>query len=251
MYFIDIHSHLLPGVDDGSESLAESLEMARQAAADNVGIMVCTPHCKPGVYDMSVAEIYAAVDRLREALARENIELALAAGGDVHLTFDMAARLESGRAPTLAGGKYFLLEPPHEICPPGVERAVEKVIERGYTPIITHPERYRWIEAKMGVMWTLREMGCLFQITAASLTGRFGRDALRWSEYFLKEGMGDVIASDAHHARDRRPGLSAARDVAAQWVGRALADRMVSHIPFAILRGHPPETIALIRTASA
>ena len=183
-------------------------------------------------------------------MTAEGVDLQLVAGGDVHLVPDLAAGLAAGRVPTLAGGRYFLLEPPHDICPPGVERAVEKMIALGYTPIITHPERYRWIESKMGVMRTLREMGCLFQVTAASLTGRFGEHALAWSERFLRDGLADIIASDAHHARDRRPGLSAARDVAAKWVGAALADRMVSHIPFAVLRGHAPEAILLLRTAA-
>ena len=232
---IDIQSHLLPGVDDGSTDLRMSLEMARIAVADGVRQMVCTPHVVQGVYDNDAKRIEAAVADLRLALIAAGVPLEIYAGADVHVAHDLPSTLVNRTIPTLNNGKYFLLEPPHHVLPPKMDELVMRLIKAGFVPILTHPERLTWIVNNYPVIERLNELGCLIQVTADSVLGFFGRTALFYSERLLDEGRVDVIASDAHGVKARRPGLSRARDVVARRLGENEAIEMVQGRPSRIL----------------
>src|SRR6185312_1248210 len=144
---IDLHCHILPGIDDGAPDLATSLAMARLAVADGITVTACTPHILPGVYNNSGAMIGAAVARLRVALAEAEIPLRLVAGADVHVAPDLVAQLGAGSALTINGSRYLLLEPPHHVLPPRLEDHIFHLQTAGYVPILTHPERLSWIDA--------------------------------------------------------------------------------------------------------
>lgn len=240
---IDLHSHILPGLDDGSPSLAESLQMARQAVADGTTEMACTPHVTPGIYENGTANITRAVQALEQELRHTGIPLVLHVGADVHVAPDLPGRLADGTVPTLNGSRYFLFEPPHHVLPPRLEDLVTQLMNSGFVPILTHPERLTWIKANYDVVERLNAAGCLIQITADLVIGAFGRSALYYSEKLIDEGRVDIIASDTHGARRRRPGLSQAVVTAAKRCGEDEVYNMVMKRPSDILANRPLEPI--------
>ncbi|MBN9220047.1 MAG: capsular biosynthesis protein [Mesorhizobium sp.] len=233
---IDLHSHILPGLDDGSSSLALSIEMARLAVADGTTHMACTPHIMPGVYENVATNIVQAVQVLEQALLDAGIPLALFVGADVHVAPDLPERLKLGKIPTLNRSRYFLFEPPHHILPPRLEDLASRLIGAGYVPILTHPERLTWIRSSYDVVERLNALGCLIQLTADSIVGAFGRTALYYSEKLLDEGRVDIVASDAHGVSRRKPGLAQAVVAIANRCGEDEAYNMAVKRPGAILQ---------------
>jgi protein-tyrosine phosphatase len=213
---IDLHSHILPSLDDGSSSLETSLHMAVIAVDDGVEFMACTPHIKSGVYENSRIIIETSLYLLRTALARHDIPLKLCAGADIHVTPSLAVLLKAGILPTLGGSRYFLFEPPHNVVVPGLLSLTRAILADGFVPILTHPERLTWIENHYDLICDMDEAGVGIQLTAASVLGKFGKRAAYWSERMLDEGRVDLLASDAHDVSHRPPGLSHARDRVAQ-----------------------------------
>ena len=149
---IDLHCHLLPGVDDGSKNLAMSLDMARMACADGITTVVCTPHILPTVYENTGPEIKRSVTLSQQALSSADIPLNLLSGADVHMVPDLLSGLKEGRILTLAGSRYLLLEPPHHVMPPQLSECIFKLQSAGYVAILTHPERLSWIEPQYALI---------------------------------------------------------------------------------------------------
>lgn len=243
---IDLHCHMLPGIDDGSPDLATSLEMARIAVADGIAITACTPHIYPGLYENTAAGIRSAVTSLQAELDANGIALQLTSGADAHLTPELLGRLKSGTAPTINQGRYFLLEPPHHVEPPRFEDSVFDFMVSGYIPVITHPERLTWIEGKYESFKRLALRGAWMQITSGSLTGRFGSRAQYWGERMLDEGLVHILATDAHTTRRRAPLLAEGKAVAVKYVGKVEAERLVEERPRAIFDNMPAAKVTPI-----
>ncbi len=237
---IDLHCHLLPGIDDGAPDLETSLAMARAAVADGIEVTACTPHIYPGVYENTGDGIRAGVARLQGLLAEAGIALALTTGADAHLAPELPEKLRSGAAPTLGGTRYFLLEPPHHVAPPRFDEFVFGVMAAGYVPLITHPERLTWIADHYPMFCALADRGCWMQVTAGSLTGSFGPEARYWGERMLDEGRVHVLATDAHGATRRPPLLAEGRLAAEKWVGAEEARHLVQTRPAGVLKNLPP-----------
>lgn len=242
---IDLHCHLLPGIDDGAPDLETALAMARCAVADGIAVTACTPHQMPGYYENAGPAVRGHAAAFQRALDEAGIPLRLVTGADVHLVPDLGAGLRSGRLLTLADSRYFLFEPPHNIAPPHMDRAVFDVMALGYHPIVTHPERLRWIEENYVLMRRLVEGGAWMQITAGSLTGRFGVRARYWAERMLDEGLVHILATDAHNMRNRKPVLSEAVEAASLRLGEAAARDMVFTRPQAVLDDADPSSVPL------
>lgn len=240
---IDLHCHLLPGFDDGPKTIDISLEMARMAAADGITAIACTPHILPGVYNNTGPGIQEAVAKLQEAIDQAAIPIRLVAGADVHIAPDLATQLQDGRALTLNKSRYFLLEPPHHVLPPGLEDYIFGLQVAGYVPIITHPERLSWVESHYDLMKRLVHKGNLMQLTAGSLMGRFGRRPRHWAERMLDDGLCHVLASDGHNTDRRRPCLSDARELLAHRLGEDEATKLVLTRPRAILDDISPSLL--------
>lgn len=236
---IDLHCHLLPGIDDGSPDLETSVAMARMAVADGITDIACTPHVTPGVYDNEASDIRARIYRLGRHLRDSGVELNLWMGGDVHVDPGLVGKLANGLVPTLGDSRYLLLEPPHHVVPPRLPELVSELVVAGYVPIITHPERLTWIEAHYPLFVSMIEKGALVQLTAGSILGRFGGQAKRMAERMLDEGRVDIIATDAHNTTGRPPILSEAREAVAQRLGEAEATAQVIDRPRSILRNEP------------
>jgi protein-tyrosine phosphatase len=153
-------------------------------------------------------------------------------------------QLQAGSVPTFNGGRYFLLEPPHHVAPPNFEAFVFRLMAAGYVPIVTHPERLSWIEQDYAVFGRLARNGAWMQLTAGSLTGRFGSGARYWGERMLDEGLVHILATDAHGLKRRPPLLAEGVKAAARWVGAEEARRMVFERPAAALADTDPSQVA-------
>jgi protein-tyrosine phosphatase len=240
---IDLHSHILPGIDDGAKTLEISLEMARIALDDGIHTMACTPHIYPGMYMNDAPGIARHRNALQAALDANGLPLKLVIGADVHLVPGLLSGLRAGRVPTLAGSRYLLLEPSHHTPPPRFLESVFSLVVAGYTPVITHPERLVWIEDHYPVFSELIQQGAWMQVTAGALTGKFGPRAKYWGERFLGEGKTHILASDAHSTGRRVPQLSEARAIAERLLGADEARRLVIDRPQAILDHTPPSQV--------
>lgn len=241
---IDLHCHLLPGVDDGAPDLATALAMARIAAADGIKVIACTPHIYPGMYENNGPAIRQAVAELQARLEEAGISLRLTLGADTHIAPDLVDGLRAGRVPTLHDSRYFLLEPPHHVAPPRLTETVFDLLAAGYVPVITHPERLSWIEDRYEAFVKLACRGVWLQVTAGSLTGRFGQAAQYWGERLLDEGWVHILATDSHGVDRRPPLLAEGRRVAERWLGADEAWRLVETRPQGILDNVEPERLS-------
>lgn len=228
---IDLHCHILPGVDDGANDLSVSLAMARLQVEQGVVAVACTPHILPGVYHNEGPAIRQAVARLQQVLDNENIALTLLTGADNHVAPDFVEGLRRGRLLSLNDTRYVLVEPPHNVAPARLDDLVFGVLLADYVPIITHPERLRWIEERYDLIVKLARAGAWMQITSGSYKGRFGRRPKYWAERMTCEGLVHILASDAHDTVSRPPDLASGARAAERLVGVAEAERMVSTRP--------------------
>ncbi len=248
---IDLHCHILPGIDDGAVDLSVAIEMARAFVADGVSVVACTSHILPGLYNNSGSEIRQATAQLQQALHHKGIALQLVVGADNHMVPDFVARLRSGRLLSLADTRYVLVEPPHHVAPPKLDDFFFNLLVAGYLPILTHPERLTWINTHYDTFRRLVRAGAWMQITAGSLTGLFGRNARYWAERMLDEGCVHILASDAHDTSRRPPNLSKGRDLAATRVGEVEAQHLVVTRPKGILGNASPSDLPMPAAADS
>lgn len=237
---IDLHCHLLPGIDDGAKDMDTALTMARMAVADGIRVLACTPHIYPGVFENDTLGIQAAIEGLQTRLDEEGIALRLVIGADAHVTPELPRRLREGTVPRLGNTRYFLLEPPHHVAPPRLDEYVFNLIAGGLVPVVTHPERLTWIGAHYDLFAGLVRQGAWMQVTAGSLTGRFGAEAKYWGERMVDEGLVHILATDAHGMRGRPPLLAEGAAAAARYVGKDEAANMVEVRPAGILENLSP-----------
>jgi protein-tyrosine phosphatase len=245
---IDLHSHLLPGIDDGAKDLEQSLEMARMAVAGGVTVMACTPHIFPGVYDNKGDYICQLIEWLQAHLVAQEIPLHLVSGADVHVAPDLVSKLRNGEALSLNGSRYVLIEPPHHVLPPRTDEIFFNLLSAGYVPILTHPERMSWIDRHYDMLEQLVRSGAWMQLTAGAILGKFGSRPRDWSERMLKEGLVHIVASDAHDPVRRPPNLQNAFRTLCSWVGETEASNLVQGRPEAVLYNRAPSDTAPLPT---
>src|SRR5262245_38780254 len=240
---IDLHCHILPGLDDGAADLSVSIEMAKAFVADGVSVVACTSHILPGLYQNSGPQLRQATADLQQVLDREGIPLKLVTGADNHITQNFVAELRSGHLLPLADSRYVLVEPPHHVAPPRLEEFFFGLLLGGYIPVLTHPERLSWISSHYELLKNLVRAGVWLQITAGSLAGNFGRNARYWCGRMLDEGCVHLIATDAHDVSRRPPNLSEGRKLAAKHVGEVEAQHLVVTRPEGVLRNDLPSNL--------
>lgn len=240
---IDLHCHLLPGIDDGSKSLDESLEMARMLVADGVSIVACTPHIMPGVFNNDGWAIRQEIEKLQQAIRDAEIPLYLVTGADVHIAPGLPQSLRSGAVLSLHDTRYVLIEPPHHVAPPRIEDTFFELMTAGYVPVLTHPERLSWIEQRYSTVKRLFEAGTWMQITAGAILGDFGSRPKYWAERMIDEGACHIVATDAHNVKRRPPRLRAAFEALVKRVGETEATNMVLYRPYAILENRAPSDV--------
>lgn len=232
---VDIHSHILPEVDDGARSWEIAVEMCRMAAADGITHMVATPHANDQ-YAYQREPHGERLAKLQEMVA----PLQLSLGCDFHFSYDnVHDALENPHRYTIGETNYLLIEFSDYAIPPFVGRALGDLLDAGLTPILTHPERNPILQKRPQDVLQMANDGCVVQVTANALTGRWGDTARKMAHWLLKRDAVHVLASDAHDTRSRPPILSEGRAAAAQIVGEEVAQALVEGNPRAIVTGQP------------
>lgn len=240
---IDLHSHLLPGIDDGAKHLEQALNMARQAVADGITVAVLTPHHLNGVYRNGAREVRDHCAALRNHLAEQGIRLEIHPGAECHLVPELPEALAAGDAMTLADrGRAVLVELPVHTVPRGATEILEEIIGLGLQPVIAHPERNAVLAGDPGQLAEWIDMGCLGQVTAQSCTGRFGAGVRDAARVMVRRGLIHFVASDAHRDHRRIPELSAGRLAIEGWTCRAVGELLSETFPRAIIEGRPVDT---------
>ncbi len=231
---IDIHCHLLPGIDDGANTMAQSLDMARLAVAEGITRIVVTPHINPGRWNNDRLSIATATEAFKQCLAQDNIPLEVDFAAEVRVSDQIPRQIEAEEIPFLGnldGYKVMLLEFPHRHLVPGTDNLVRWLVRNGIRPLIAHPERNAELVRTPDKLLPLIDLGCLAQITAASLTGRFGEGPAATAHHYLGEGVVSFLASDAHNTSTRPPAMAEARDMVANLLGDDIATGITVTMP--------------------
>ena len=212
---IDLHAHVLPGLDDGPASLGESLQLLKRMQEQGVKTVVAAAHALDGRYNASKEAVLRATEQVNLALQAADLTIGVVPSMELYLTFDVLRMVKSGQVLGLGDSRYLVVELPHREFPTYTERALFELMISGYRPILNHPERNFAIQRRPGLMEGLAEKGVLAMVTAASLLGRFGPEAKRLGERFLADEVAELVVSDAHDLSGRAPllpeGLAAAR----------------------------------------
>lgn len=235
---IDLHCHFLPGIDDGPETLAEALDLARAAVADGITHSVLTSHVHPNRYPNQLKNLEIAVSNFSSALASANIPLNVRMGAEARLCAELIDLLAIRQVPFLGeveGYKIALLEFPHQLIPVGSIQFVTNLMKLKIRPLIAHPERNKGVISNVQKLMPFADAGCWFQITAGSLVGRFGQQARDVGFKIIEEGWDCLIATDAHNLKSRPPLLSEGRDALRARYGESTAESMVLAKPAKIL----------------
>jgi protein-tyrosine phosphatase len=236
---IDIHCHLLPGIDDGASSWEVTLEMCRLAQQDGITHIVATPHAN-FEYNYDRDAHLALLDELRLRVPGLSFSL----GCDLHLSYENIEDAKRHPERYAIGDTRYLLVELSEYSTFNMARMLYELQSAGLLPILTHPERNPLILNKPDLLHEFAAAGSLFQITANSLTGFWGKRPQKLCVEMLRNNLVHFIASDAHGVKNRTPVLSAARDAAAKIVGAAEAEKLVSENPGAVVSGQNIQQIA-------
>ena len=226
---IDIHSHILPGIDDGAKDLDESLALLSIAQSDGITHMVATPHIHLGRFNNSVSHIYEDLAQLQSAALAADINITLAVAAEVRLDVELMTLVMSNKLPfigCIGGVNYLLLELPHSHVPQGYDKFISWLVKQNIKVIIAHPERNRDIQAKPFYLERLKQLGCDFQLTASSVEGGWGSKPQDISFDMLNNGLVTYVASDAHSVKRRPPILSKAKHIVSDLIGAEKAHEL-------------------------
>lgn len=240
---IDLHSHVLPGLDDGASGLEGSVGMAREAVAAGITALAATPHVRDD-YPTTAAEMQDALAIVRRAVRELGIDLEILPGAEISFDRLHSLQIDDLRPFALGGSpNHLLIELPFFGWPLDTANQLRRLREAGYTAVLAHPERNSAVQESPQLLAGLVDDGALVQLTAASITGDFGRAAARSSRTLLSAGLAHVVATDTHRAQGRGsalgPALASLRDP-------ALARWLTLDVPTAIIEGSrcPPRPVS-------
>lgn len=234
---IDLHCHLLPGIDDGARNIAESMALAKMAYDSGITHVVCTPHIHEPYFNNDIGVIESTHEIFKSALVRENIPLQSHYAAEVRISPNIVALAQANSLPFLGylnDRPVLLLELPHSHIPPGTEQLILWLKKNGILPMIAHPERNRDILANYSKVSWLRGKGVLFQLTAGAVKGTFGESVKRCAFKILEDGFADIIATDAHNTHKRPPELDDAYTLVEEEFGRPIANALCKEKPMEI-----------------
>jgi len=233
---VDIHSHILPEVDDGSKSWETSVAMCRMAAADGITHQVATPHANDR-YHYDREYLQGLVAHLQSLIGSS---MAVSLGCDFHLSYDNLQNvLANPRRYAIEGSHYMLVELSNYSVPQQINNCFTQLGDRGVTAVITHPERNPILRETPARVLEWAEQGCVIQMTGSALSGFWGERTRRAAQWLLEHDAVHVLATDAHDTEKRIPVLSTARDAVAEICGHDVAEAMVEANPRAIIQSQP------------
>ncbi len=233
---VDLHCHVLPDVDDGAESIEESLKMLQRAAAGGVEIVVATPHFIRGAYQVDFLERQQMTVDLQRAADEDGIEIQIKSGVEYYLSPQILEDTDKlGEFTINNNGRYILFELPMQTIPPSLEEIFFKLKVMGITPILAHPERNVWICRDPNIIFDFVTKGCITQVNVGSILGYYGGQSRKAAQILLNHGMAHVIASDMHSANS--PTLDQALPVVEKLLDKERALRMFMENPRHILEG--------------
>ncbi|PKG82535.1 capsule biosynthesis protein CapC [Colwellia sp. 75C3] len=234
---IDIHCHILPGIDDGAKDMAEALALINLAVEDGVKRIVVTPHLHFGRFDNYLSVIESSFLALQQAVDKEKIQVELAYAAEVRLDSEIISLLANKQLPLYGSynnQQFMLLEFPHSHIPAGSDILVKHLLKKNITPVIAHPERNRDLLKSPNKIKTFVDLGCWFQVTAASITGGFGDECQALALSYIEQGFVNIIASDAHNLKRRPPLLGAARSKITAIFGEEKSQQLFYDNPYNI-----------------
>lgn len=203
--FVDIHSHILPGIDDGSKDFSMSIQMLKIASDNGITGIILTPHNKPGRHNAGSEKIAFLIRKLREELEKEKISIELYPGNELYYRTDLSEEVLEGRACTMAGSRYVLAEFNPMDSYEYIRSGIYSLMAGGFSPILAHVERYSNINGKTERVEDLIEMGCYIQVNAGSIMGSFGLGTKMFTRKLLREQLVHFVATDAHDTEKRSP----------------------------------------------
>ncbi|MCB1756313.1 MAG: capsular biosynthesis protein [Gammaproteobacteria bacterium] len=231
---IDLHCHILPGIDDGPQDIERSLSMLRLAVMNGITHAVVTPHIHPGRYDNQRENIKRVFDTLKQRVRQEKIQIKLGMAAEVRIDPLIMTMLEKEQIPfigTVDEKNILLVEMPHSHIPAGADKFLQWLFNNKIQPMIAHPERNKEIMRNFDRLMPFIEMGCLVQVTAGSVAGSFGHEAYKVAARLLENGSVDILATDAHNTQHRPPEMFPGMEAAADIVGRGKALELVLDNP--------------------
>lgn len=233
---IDLHAHILPGVDDGAKTVEDSLAMAEVAVKDGITMLVATPHVIKGTFDNRKEDILKNVENLNKILKENGIDLPILPGAEYYLEPDLPQRLIDEELLTINNsGLHLLIELPSTLLPENTEHILYDIQLQGVTPIIAHPERNLILARYPKLLESYTDRGILAQVTSTSITGLFGSRVRKTALNFLQRGAAQIIASDGHTAHGRAPLLAKAyHEVESRW-GTQYAQTLAFENPHRII----------------
>ena len=233
---IDLHSHILPGVDDGSQSFDESVEMLKASVADGVKAIVATPHIFSQLSKVTEIEKFRYIFSEFKAKAYKlSLGIEIIQGSENYFATDLKEKLNEFRdILTINNSDYFLLEFPMNFIFPGTKAFIYEVLNEGYIPVICHPERNTDIQANPSILYEFLTAGALSQLDAGSIRGDFGSNSRNAANILLKNNLVHVIASDCHDMKSRKPGLALIKQLLT-WIDPEKSNLFLDIIPTAII----------------
>lgn len=235
---IDIHCHILPGVDDGAADLSEAMAMVRLAAESGVTRIVATPHFHGEEEAMQMLPlILSRYNSLRKEIKKQELPVVVHPGVEILCTPQTPMLAQQGKLPTIGNSRYILTEFFFDETLEYMELILDQLMRWGYQPVVAHPERYHAVQKRPQVMQRWFAKGYILQLNKGSILGGFGTRAETTATDLLKHGLAHVIASDAHHCDFRTPHMSAIAAWGREYLGQEYSDILLRKNPARILRG--------------
>ena len=239
---IDIHCHMLPGLDDGPKTLTEALQMAEFARDQGISRVMLTPHIQPGCYDNNQDSIQHAYRQFKTALQQHGIALQVGMAAEIRVCAELPQMIMQNQIPFLGNWqdkKVILLEFPHETVPIGAEQLVKWLLARDILPMIAHPERNQGLLRHPEKLAPFVKLGCLLQVTASSITGLFGNACQQYALRLIQANWVTAIASDAHNMHKRLPTFAGVTECLEPLIGQSVCQQLLHDNPLRLIQNHP------------
>ena len=227
--FIDMHSHILPNVDDGAKNLNMAIKMLQIAKSEGIDTIVTTPHYMTGIYNWTSQNAEDAFESLNKAITDKSINIKLIRGNEVYLDQSVVQQIKLNECRTIGNTSYVLIELPIYEPPISLFSMIEDFFNSGYRPIIAHPERYQYLSRE--TVGKLIDLDCLLQINSGSITGFYGKKLYEAAKSLVVEGNVHFIGTDAHNDSTYAPRLKKAYSIISNWIGEERAEDLFINNP--------------------